>query len=808
VTDTVVRAKKSVRVFLTGCTGFLGAHVLQQVLQRPNTKVVCLVRGADGQARLRETLTGLLIAPVPEIGAWGSGARVEVVRGSIETDRFGSEDAWAAARSSNVLIHSAAHVSFAASDQELRETNVNATARMLQAAQGRKLVYVSSLSVFDLLHGGDVGSPFELVPPEPRNPYARSKWLGEHACWAAKRNGESVVVVRPGCIMGNSLTGASNQKDWFAGYLAACVGTGLSFGTDQRSDMTPVDSVAELCAALGLDALDATVHTMRAWHAMSSANIMTKEINAVLGERGIQVQMRTYAEFFGAIQQVAARSKAAARAALPFIELLDSVFWEREPMKAVDGADFAAFGITPVPATVLLRKMLDFFGIGGKGVPAAKQAAALAQQALPPTLAAGFEAAAEESLVTTVASQPSGVGIVAMELYVPRFCVTQADMEKHDNCEGKYTSGLLQKEIGFGTDDEDAVSYALTAVARLLERVGPQVKSKIGRIEVGTESQVDRSKAIKTFLMQLFDGHQDVEGVDNVNACYGGTAALLNTLAWAETAGKGRYAIVVATDIANQDERYRFMTGAACVAMLVGPGGGVVLEERASACVHTWDFYKPVGWPRSSPCMPDGRASVEAYLGCLDACAAGLEPKIPAKSVIENCTHAVFHCTSAYLCKRGFEHLYKRHATQTKTSVSLKARQAAYESMTAPSTKVTVRNGSAYTAACYVGLYCLLEACGTPQGRIAVYSYGSGSMSTLFVLKPGSGTVSLGQSTDALLDRRTRVDPKTFLHLSGKYADSYKKFDWSPELRADREPGVFYLTNVDKEGHRTYERHS
>ena len=40
-------------------------------------------------------------------------------------------------------------------------------------------------------------------------------------------------------------------------------------------------------------------------------------------------------------------------------------------------------------------------------MPAAKQAAALAQQALPPTLAAGFEQAAEESLATTVAPSPA-----------------------------------------------------------------------------------------------------------------------------------------------------------------------------------------------------------------------------------------------------------------------------------------------------------------------------------------------------------------------------------------------------------------
>ena len=58
--------------------------------------------------------------------------------------------------------------------------------------------------------------------------------------------------------------------------------------------------------------------------------------------------------------------------------------------------------------------------------------------------------------------------------------------------------------------------------------------SQIGRLEVGTESMVDRSKSIKTFLMRHFEasGNHNLEGVDTYNACYGGTAALLNSIGW------------------------------------------------------------------------------------------------------------------------------------------------------------------------------------------------------------------------------------------------------------------------------------
>lgn len=54
---------------------------------------------------------------------------------------------------------------------------------------------------------------------------------------------------------------------------------------------------------------------------------------------------------------------------------------------------------------------------------------------------------------------------------------------------------------------------------------------------MGTESLVDKSKSIKSMLMRLFNNckNNNVEGVDSTNACYGGTAALFNSIAWLES---------------------------------------------------------------------------------------------------------------------------------------------------------------------------------------------------------------------------------------------------------------------------------
>ena len=147
---------------------------------------------------------------------------------------------------------------------------------------------------------------------------------------------------------------------------------------------------------------------------------------------------------------------------------------------------------------------------------------------------------------------PCDVGIKAMEVYFPSTCVNQTELEAFDGVSaGKYTIGLGQTNMGFCNDNEDINSICLTAVTSLFEKYNISPK-EIGRLEVGTETIIDKSKSVKTVLMQLFaeSGNTEVEGVDTTNACYGGTSALFNAINWVESKGwDGRYALVVCGDI-------------------------------------------------------------------------------------------------------------------------------------------------------------------------------------------------------------------------------------------------------------------
>lgn len=132
---------------------------------------------------------------------------------------------------------------------------------------------------------------------------------------------------------------------------------------------------------------------------------------------------------------------------------------------------------------------------------------------------------------------PEDVGILSMEMYFPNTYVDQTELEEHDGVgKGKYTIGLGQTRMGFADDSEDIQSICLTVVKRLLEktRVSPK---RIGFLMVGTETLIDKSKSVKSTLMQLFEDcdNHELEAVDTYNACYGGTAALFAALNWVES---------------------------------------------------------------------------------------------------------------------------------------------------------------------------------------------------------------------------------------------------------------------------------
>ena len=232
--------------------------------------------------------------------------------------------------------------------------------------------------------------------------------------------------------------------------------------------------------------------------------------------------------------------------------------------------------------------------------------------------------------------------------------------------------------MAFVQESEDVNSMALTAVQNLLEKfkIDPR---KIGRLEVGTETLVDKSKSTKTVLMQLFSvyGNHDIEGVTSINACYGGTNALFNTVNWVQSeAWDGRLGIVVMVDIAVYAKGPARPTGGAgAIAMLVGPDAPIVMENTRNTYVdNAYDFYKPdmskynleitdnIILGSEFPTV-DGQLSITSYQKAIASCYLGLKEKLQTekgeKLSLDSVDYCCFHTPFCKQVMKAFTTLFE-----------------------------------------------------------------------------------------------------------------------------------------------------
>lgn len=450
-------------------------------------------------------------------------------------------------------------------------------------------------------------------------------------------------------------------------------------------------------------------------------------------------------------------------------------------------------------------------------------------------------------------SWPENVGILAIELIFPSQYVDQSELEKHDGVSaGKYTIGLGQERMGFCSDREDINSLCLTVVQKLMENYNIQPK-EIGRLEIGTETIIDKSKSVKTVLMQLFEPHgiTDIEGVDNTNACYGGTAALFNSIAWVESsAWNGRYALVVAADIAVYAKGAARPTGGAgAIAMLVGPNAPLVFDRgvRSTYMRHAYDFYKPD--LTSEYPVVDGKLSIQCYLSALDKCyqlyCRNLEKKLNQSVSLESFDAVLFHSPYCKLVQKSLARLMlndfiqtpletrsqKYPGLETLNSVKLEdtyfdrdvekaflaSSKKEFDQKTCPTLLIARQVGNMYTPSLYGGLVSLIINREIPQllgNRIAFFSYGSGLASSMFSItvtdncdEALSKIKSNLTNTKILLESREKVDAAVFESTLELRQKTCHQAPYTPSGSVDSFfPGTYYLVNIDDKHRRFYER--
>ncbi|MFI5685174.1 thioester reductase domain-containing protein [Streptomyces sp. NPDC051636] len=240
------------RILLTGATGFLGSHMLLDLLRHSDAHVCCLVRAADEEAataRLGEQLRSYRLPWSSEVRR-----RVTVLPGDIRRPRLGlSEELWhTLAHELDSVVGVAAAVDFLRGYHSLRSSNVLGALTLAElAATGRPkpLHHISSIAVFNEVGITSMGEDDPLAHVDRLvSGYDQSKWTAEVALRRARDHGLVVTALRPGGIGGHTKTGAYNPQDLSSGLVSA-FGRLRTVPAFRYLNAAPVDWVSRVAVA-------------------------------------------------------------------------------------------------------------------------------------------------------------------------------------------------------------------------------------------------------------------------------------------------------------------------------------------------------------------------------------------------------------------------------------------------------------------------------------------------------------------------------------------------------------------------------
>ena len=244
-------------VLLTGATGFLGSHILRELL-RKKMHVICLVRS-------EEKLKAVLRYYFPKEHEY---FRYKVRRGDIKQPKFGLSDADynVLIKKVDMVIHTAANVGHAGHYSEFERTNVIGTQNVIDFCMlsGAVLQHTSTASV----HGAgtveqknpnavidefslDVGQNYR------QNVYIHSKYEAEKRVLLAREHGLKANIFRIGNLTWRMSDGKFQRNSQDNGFLGRCRGL-LKVGMYSKElaqypiDFTPVDECADAYVRLAL----------------------------------------------------------------------------------------------------------------------------------------------------------------------------------------------------------------------------------------------------------------------------------------------------------------------------------------------------------------------------------------------------------------------------------------------------------------------------------------------------------------------------------------------------------------------------
>ncbi len=245
-------------IFLTGSTGYLGAHLAAGLLEGHAEKLNLLVRAKserEAEERLWRALQ--LHMDFPRFYDFLK-TRINIFCGDLTDPRFGLEadDYLRMAKTTDSIIHCAASLN-RKSEKSCLNVNLRGTLEVVKFAAAarddhglRRISHVSTVAVAGH-RSNEVVREDEAIDwnRSDYDPYARTKKFCEHMV-AELLPDVPHTVFRPSIILGDSRWPETTQFDMVRSFVFLAGLPVLPFRAEDRIDIVPVDFVASSIVAL------------------------------------------------------------------------------------------------------------------------------------------------------------------------------------------------------------------------------------------------------------------------------------------------------------------------------------------------------------------------------------------------------------------------------------------------------------------------------------------------------------------------------------------------------------------------------
>src|SRR6266487_175867 len=199
------------------------------------------------------------------------------------------------------------------------------------------------------------------------------------------------------------------------------------------------------------------------------------------------------------------------------------------------------------------------------------------------------------------------VGIDDLAIYIPKLYIDYKDFAQARGIDPrKLEYGIGVKKMALVDTNQDPACMAANACLKLMQKnhLHPE---DIGRMYVATESGLDESKAMNSFVIGMLEqvyGESSFEhagGIECKFACVSGSYALYDNTNWIRAdENNGKAAIVIVSDIAKYDigSAGEYTQGAGAVAMLIKENPRLLaFDQKVTSTIikNEYDFYRPCG---------------------------------------------------------------------------------------------------------------------------------------------------------------------------------------------------------------------